>query len=79
MTKSNSRSEDDARNESASNRVDKTHGGEVVEAIAPEEVELMNDPECKHVELVRDESETDFNGFICANPRCGIVVLFEKN
>lgn len=79
MTRSNSPQEDERRAEVAKGRVEKTHGGEVVESIAPEDVELMNDPECKHEQLVRDETETDFNGFICANPDCGVVVLFDKN
>lgn len=78
MTRSNSRAEDDRRAEYSDGRMKKTHGGEVVESIAPEEVELINDPECKHEQLVRDESETDFNAFVCANPKCGIVLLFDK-
>jgi len=79
MTRSNSKSEDEARDAVAPNRVNKTHGGEVVESIAPEDVELMNEPDCKHESLIRDETETDFNAFICANPKCGNVVLFDKN
>lgn len=55
-----------------------THGGELVEAVAPEELESVNDAECKHEKLVRDETETDFNAFVCANPNCGVVVLFDK-
>ncbi len=76
--RSNSREEDQRRAEVSKGRVETTHGGEIVEAIAPEEIELMNDPECKHEQLIRDESETEFNGFICANPDCGVVVLFDK-
>lgn len=78
MTRSNSREEDARRAEALKGRMDNTHGGQVVEAIAPEEVELVNDPECKHEKLVRDQSETDFNAFVCANRDCGIVVLFDK-
>lgn len=79
MTRSSSKEEDARRAEASKGRVDTTHGGELVEAIAPEEVELMNDPECKHEQLVRDETETDFNAFVCANPKCGIVAVFDKN
>jgi hypothetical protein len=78
MTRSSSRKEDEARNEERPDKVSRTHGGEVVEAIAPEELESMNEPECKHERLIRDVSEDDFNAFICANPKCGIVVLFNK-
>lgn len=78
MTRSKSRSEDKARNEERPDKVTRDHGGELVEAIAPEELELMNQPECKHTTLVRDASETEFNAFICANPNCGVVVLFDK-
>lgn len=78
MTRSKSRKEDNARNEERPDKVTRSHGGEVVEAIAPEEVELMNEPDCKHKTLVRDPSETEFNAFICTNPKCGVVVLFDK-
>lgn len=79
MTRSNSKEEDARRAEASKGRVETTHGGDVVEAIAPEDVELMNDPECQHVTLVRDPTETEFNAFICANPKCGIVAVFDKN
>lgn len=59
-------------------RVDKSHGGELVEAIAPEDLESVNDANCKHVTLVRDPSETEFNAFMCSNPNCGVVVLYDK-
>jgi hypothetical protein len=59
-------------------RVDKTHGGEIVEAIAPEDLVSVNDTDCKHENLVRDASETEFNAFMCANPNCGVVVLYDK-
>lgn len=78
MTRSKSRAEDDRRAEGSKGRVESTHGGEIVEAIAPEELELINDPECKHETLVRDETETEFNAFVCANPDCGIVALYDK-
>lgn len=79
MTKSSSRQEDEARESEKPGRFQKAHGGELVESISEDELELMNEPECIHETLIRDESETDFNGFICANPKCGIVVLFDKN
>lgn len=57
-------------------RVDKVHGGEVVEEI--EKPELMNEPGCTHVNLVRDATETEFDAFVCQNPKCGIVIIFNK-
>lgn len=59
-------------------RVDETHGGELLEAISPEDLESFNDPDCKHERLVRDASETEFNAFMCSNPKCNIVVLYDK-
>lgn len=79
MERSKNKSEDESRDAITPNRVTKVHGGELVEAIAPEELVLVNEPECKHEQLVRDPTETDFNGFVCANPKCGVVVLFDKN
>lgn len=67
--------ERDERNES---RVNKRHGGTVVESIAPEDLEVMNDPTCTHETAVRDFSEEDFLAFKCANPKCGLVKLFDK-
>jgi len=55
-----------------------THGGELVEAIAPEELQPVNDASCKHENLVPDPTETDFNAFTCANEKCGVVLLFDK-
>lgn len=79
MQRSNSKAEDAARDEASSNRVTRVHGGELVEAVSNEDLELMNEPECKHDNLIRDEAETEFNAFVCANSKCGVVVLFEKN
>lgn len=77
--RSSSRQEDDRRSETSADRITKTHGGQIVQAIAPEELESFNDSECKHEKLVRDESETEFNAFVCANPNCNEVVLFNKD
>lgn len=57
-------------------RVEGVHGGENVEEI--EKVELMNDPECIHEQMHRDYTETDFIAFVCDNPKCGMVKLFNK-
>lgn len=57
-------------------RVEKIHGGVNVEEIVTPE--LMNEPECEHKNMVRDASETEFIAFVCDNPRCGIVKLFNK-
>lgn len=78
MTRSKSKYEDDRRREERPDRVTKEHGGELVEAIAPEELESFNDANCKHVKLIRDRSETDFIAFACANPKCNEVVLYSK-
>lgn len=78
MTKSKSRAEDDERAKGSQSRMGETHGGEVVEAIAPEELVTVNDAECKHDNLTRDESETDFVAFTCDNPACGVVVLYKQ-
>lgn len=76
--RSKSKAEDSRRRDEAPDRVTKEHGGELVEAISEEELSLVNDPKCKHVKLVRDPSEKDFNAFICSNADCGVVVLFDK-
>ena len=78
MTRSSNKEEDQRREETQPNRVSKTHGGELVEAIAPEELESFNDADCQHERLVRDSSETEYNAFVCANPKCNEVVLFDK-
>lgn len=79
MTRSKSTQEDARREEAGvQSRVTKTHGGELVEAIAPEDLESFNDADCKHEKLIRDPSETDFNAFACANPKCNEVVLYNK-
>ena len=74
MTK-NSSKEEDAETPS---RVDKTHGGELVEAIAPGDLTSFNDADCKHEKLVIDPTETDFKAFMCANPNCNEVMLYDK-
>jgi hypothetical protein len=79
MTRSKDSQEDERREAGAPSRVTKTHGGQTVESIAPEDLESLNDAECKHEKLVRDETETDYNAFVCANPKCSEVVLFSKD
>ncbi len=78
MAKSDSVQEDERREAATPSRMSKTHGGTTVESISPEDLESMNDADCKHEKLVRDETETEFNAFICANPKCNEVVLFNK-
>lgn len=78
MTRSKSKAEDEQRLKGAPDRVSKEHGGTLVEAVAPEELESFNDADCKHENLIRDESETQWNAFICANTKCNEVVLFDK-
>lgn len=78
MTRSKNRQEDEQKSKEAPGRVTKTHGGELVEAIAPEELVSVHDSNCKHEKLIRDETETDFNAFMCANDACGEVMLYDK-
>lgn len=78
MTKKPKPSSDEPPKPKPQSRLDKVHGGELVEAISPEDLESFNDPDCKHVTLVRDPSETEFNAFMCANPKCNVVVLYDK-
>lgn len=78
MVKSNSRQEDERRSEEAKGRVESTHGGILVEAIAPGDLESVNDDTCKHENLVRDPTETEYNAFVCANSKCAEVLLFDK-
>lgn len=78
MPKSQSRAEDERRNEGTQDRVTKLHGGEVIEAVAIEELESFNDADCKHEKLVRDETEKEFNAFVCSNPNCSEVILFDR-
>jgi hypothetical protein len=77
--KSNSKSEDEEKAKQSKGRVDLTHGGELVEAISPDDLISVHDSSCKHKTLVRDPSETEFNAFICANPDCGEVMLYDKS
>lgn len=79
MARSNSHQEDERREQESPSRVTKAHGGEIVEAIAPEDLESFNDAECRHERLIRDESETEWNAFMCANSKCNEVVLFSKD
>ena len=79
MAKSTSPAEDERREQAIPSRMAKTHGGTVVESIAAEDLESMNDADCKHEKLVRDPSETEFNAFVCANEKCSEVVLFSKD
>lgn len=55
-------------------RVDKVHGGQVVEEV--EKPELMNEPDCKHASFSIDPTETDFIAYVCDNPKCAIVKLY---
>lgn len=78
MARSKDRQEDERREADKQSRVNKTHGGEMVEAIAQEDLESFNDADCKHQTLILDPSETEFRAFVCANPKCSEVVLFKK-
>lgn len=56
-------------------RVEKVHGGEVVEEI--ETPQPMNNPGCDH-EWELDSTETDFIAYRCTKKDCGIVMLYDK-
>jgi len=79
MTRSKSKQEDERREKEAPSRVTKIHGGKTVESVSPEDLESFNDANCKHKLLVRDASETEFNAFVCANPDCNEVVVYDKD
>lgn len=76
--RSNSKQEDERREAEQPSRVNKTHGGTVVESIAPEDLESFNDADCKHERFIRDPNEKTYNAFICANPDCHEVLLYAK-
>lgn len=79
MARSDSHAEDERREAATPSRMSKVHGGIPVESVAPEDLESFNDAECKHEKLIRDPTETEYNAFICANPKCNEVVLFDKD
>ena len=78
MTRNKNKQEDEQKSKETPGRVTITHGGELVEAVAPEELVSVHDSSCKNEKLIRDESETDFNAFMCANDACGEVMLYDK-
>lgn len=78
MTKKAEEPKDEPIKPEPKSRLDKEHGGEMVEAISTDELESVNDAGCQHKLLVRDASETEFNAFMCSNPECGVVVLYDK-
>lgn len=56
--------------------------GQLVERISRDELELVNDPECKHPHLVlddTDEDSDDFQVFKCQNKKCGILIVVDKS
>lgn len=66
------------REEHQPSRVDKEHGGELVEAIAQEDLVSVNDASCKHEKLVRIQDELAANAFECSNPNCYEIFLYDK-
>lgn len=70
------------KDEGKKSRLDKVHGGEVVESIAPEDLVSFNDADCKHKNLIREDSDGGFdesmNTFICSNPNCNEVFVLPK-
>lgn len=79
MTRNSSKAEDERKGEEQPDRVTKEHGGQVVEAIAPEDLKSFNDADCKHERFIRDPSETEFIVFTCANPNCAEVIVYSSS
>lgn len=52
--------------------------GETVEVVEAKDLVSVNDADCQHDMMHRDYTETDFIAFVCDNPNCGIVKLFDK-
>ena len=59
-------------------RVNKIHGGELVEAISTEDLVTVSDPDCKHETMILDPTETLGTAYVCANRKCGIVAIYNK-
>jgi len=74
MTKNKSKAEDKDKQ----SRVDKTHGGNIVESVSLKDLESFNDSACKHENLVRDSDELAHNTFACANLNCNEIFLYDK-
>lgn len=81
-SKNSEKSKEDQKNEEPQprerSRMDRSHGGKLLDAISPEELVSFNDASCKHETMTRDPSETEFNAFICDNPNCNVVALSTK-
>ena len=56
---------DKERDEAGRSRVDRTHGGEPVELIYPEDIKPDYDTGCEHKRKELDETETFFDSVIC--------------
>lgn len=56
-------------------RVERVHGGRVVEEI--EKPTLINNPSCEH-HWVIDPTEVDFIAYVCDKPDCGVAKIFDK-
>lgn len=69
---------DEYQEEIGASRVNKIHGGELVEAISTDDLVTVSDPECKHETMVLDPTETLGTAYVCANPKCGIVAIYNK-
>jgi len=79
MTKNKTRREDSESLKSQPDKVTAKHGGKVVETVSKDELISVNDSDCKHKNLVRDPSETEWNAFMCDNPNCAIIVIFDRD
>lgn len=56
-------------------RVNRSHGGELLEAISSDELVTVNDPaSCEH-SFELDPTEELGTAYVCIKPKCGIVVI----
>jgi hypothetical protein len=76
MEKSKSKSEDKSREQES--RVNKTHGGNVVESVSKDDLTSFNDATCKHKVVVPDDDPLATNTYVCENPDCNEVFLFDE-
>lgn len=69
------------KNQSSSNqpklRVERKHGGDNVEEITLASLVSVNDVSCKHEKLIPDPTETLGDAYLCANPDCAQVFIYD--
>lgn len=66
---------DKAKDEAGLSRVDRVHGGQIVELIMPEQIQPEYNTGCKHLNKTLDNSG-DFDEVTCND--CPMVWVFDK-